>query len=87
MGLAKGLEGLGTGVERVSWGEVNGGLALKSGSFRHHVTIEAMRLEASFARDATHQVLADAELAGELAVGPLCGADGGIATGGRGRGW
>ena len=42
-----------------------------------------MRLEAGFAPDAMHQILADAELAGELAAGPMRGAVSGLAAGGR----
>ena len=58
------------------------GLALEVGVVGGHVALEAMRLDVGLAPNAVHEILADAEMLGEFAAGPMGGTVGGLVTGG-----
>jgi len=59
-----------------------GRLALEIGIVGSHVALQAMGPQTGLAPNAMDQVLADAELLGELAAGPMGGAVAGLALGG-----
>ena len=59
-----------------------GRLAFEVGIVGGPIALQTMRLEMGFAPDAMHQILADAEMLGEFAAGPVRRTIAGLAAGG-----